>query len=373
MEFILGKLHDAVKAKTKTETHVVAVDFVKSLNKLHVYKYGDSTKPKFTRTDITKRNSRVYEYITSTLADSSIAKDMCVGINPEYAEGSIQEVELGIFVFGMRERKKKQTLNLFKEFHGFMTCSVNGDTLKIDLICAKLRGLGTLLMKTIFGYATHYNYQRIELEAATDLLACFYYPRFKFKLLKPEDEANKTKICKERRRLRSDSELFALVRKLKDKMYPMVLKLETYTTKLRSKEPAEAAVAEEEVEAVAEEEVEVAAEEEEKEVLYLNYLDEGNRLLRIKKLAKGKSDEDLDKLEAAAAAAAAAEAAEAAAAALAEALAAAAAGGPAANGSGRTRKRKRSLKKNKKGGKNKTKRLKRKVGRNTRKKRNNVH
>jgi hypothetical protein len=495
---LLKNLYDAVKiikleslgksTKTEvgepdfnTETHVVAVDFVKSQMQLMVYQHGDyksklfddgsSPETKYTGTDITKRNSPVYDYITTTLARSRVATDMCVGINPEYTTEQIEDVELGFFVFGMRERKAKQTPNLFKKFHGFVTCRVNRnrDTFKIDLICAKLRGLGTQLMKTIIGYATLYNHQIIELDAATDLLACFYYPRFNFEL-KPEDP----NLCEERRRLRGDKGARVLVRKLEDKMYPMVLELETFNTKLRRsaitarKAAIEAtAAAEAEATAAAEAEAEAAveaaveaearkaavkaeaaavkaveaeetaveaeaaaaievineyrveaatveevineykveeaarkaaaeataeaaeAEAEIPEGVLLGYaiedFEEQSGIIKFRdaiKAIKARKDEtpieqaakqaaeeaNLSKELTASFLAAAAEAA-----ALAEALAAAAAGGPAANGSGRTRKRKRSSKKNKKGGKNKTKRLKRKVGRNTRKKRNNVH
>ena len=117
---LLKNLYDAVKiikleslgksTKTEvgepdfnTETHVVAVDFVKSQMQLMVYQHGDykrklfddgsSPETKYTGTDITKRNSPVYDYITTTLARSRVATDMCVGINPEYTTEQIEDVE----------------------------------------------------------------------------------------------------------------------------------------------------------------------------------------------------------------------------------------------------------------------------------------
>ena len=472
---LLKNLYDAVKIIKKEETpgltetsyeiHVVAVDFVKSQMQLMVYQHGDyerelfddgsSPETKYTRTDITRRKSIVYDYITTKLASSPDATDMCAGINPEYTTEQIEDVELGFFVFGMAERKAKQTEKLFKEFHGFVTCRVNRnrDTLKIDLICASLKGLGTQLMKTIFGYATLNNYQRIKLYAATDLLACFYYPRFEFKLLKPEDKFDPN-LCKQRTVLRSDTGTRVLVRKLEDKMYPMVLELKTYNSKLRSARKAEEAEEEEagggaspaaeeaggeappaaetteekaenvmayyqnkvdvareaarkaaEAEATAEATTEAAAKIPEGVLLgyAIKDFEEQSKIIKFRKAIeaiKARKDgtpieqaaeqaaveanlsEELTAsfLAAAAAAeaapaeaAAAAEAAAEAAAAAAEAAAAAAEKGPK-RGNGRTRKRKRSLKKNKKSRKNKTKTLKRKVGRNTSKKRkNNVH
>ena len=179
---VLEELYGAVKAKTGAETHVVAVDLVRSQKKLMVYQHGDyerklfddesTPESKYHYTDITKKNSKVHDYITSKLAGSSYATDMCAGINPEYTKEQIEDVELGFFVFGMAEREastreykpfgevfqynsKLQGLakksNMFKQFHGFVTCRVKRleQTIKIDLICASLKGLGTQLMKTL--------------------------------------------------------------------------------------------------------------------------------------------------------------------------------------------------------------------------------
>ena len=452
MESLLQKLHDTVREmrvketpglpKTSYETNVVFVDFIRNQSKLNVYEYAEvhrnplatlnsaPFKSKFYTTDIAEHDSRVYDFVTSKLADSETAKNMCAGINPEYTKEALEDVELGIFVFGMKEREKKLTEKPFSKFHGFMTCGVNTKTktLKIDLICARLRGLGTQLMKTIFGYATLYNYQRIKLDAATDLLACFYYPRFNFQLT----EDSYKEICEQRPRLRSDKGPHVLVRKLEDKMYPMALELKTYNTKLRSTitareaarkareaEAAEAAVEEAEVaaeapaEAAAEAPAEAAAEapaeaaeaEAEAEKVenvmayYQDVVDEAiieaeaeaeategvflkdviedfenqSEIIKFKAAIKngkiGKQEAEV-LLESFLAAAAAPEGAGGGPLPASPLPAAA----PAHVGSGRTRKRKRSLKKNKKSRKNKTKTLKRKVGRNTSKKRkNNVH
>ena len=155
------------------------------------------------------------------------------------------------------------------------------------------------------------------LEAATIGLACKYYPIFGFEFT--DGGENMETVCKTRPRLRGDRlDVNPLVRASHEKMWNMHLDLETYNDKLRPR---------------------IRPLEDSEPVMFLE---------TVETEIDGRINEVIREEEAAG-------------------------GGPAPSaaqeGSGRSRKRKRSLKKNKKPRKNKTKTLKRKVGRNTSKKR----
>jgi hypothetical protein len=352
METIIKSLHESIKNRTGNTTQIMVVNLHDTSPHIWVNKdcYKEPGLPTFKRETYTGRNFRQLDKEIDKAAISREAKTMCKGISDTYTAEQIQSVGFGVFVFGDCSIRHTDTTQRYKNLQGFVACEMTEDELKIELICAGLRGLGTPLMKFIIQSAIFYNKETIRLEAATIELACRYYPIFGFKFTHPNETMDT--VCIERTILRGDRldrlDVNPLVRAPHDKMWNMHLKLETYNSKLRPRitleEPAPVMFTETEE----------------------TKIDDRTDGLIAEAAAE----------EAAAAAAAAAEAAAEAAAAAAE----AAGGGPAPaekgpkRGNGRTRKRKRSLKKKKKGGKNKTKRLKRKVGRNTRKKRkNNVH
>ena len=81
-------------------------------------------------------------------------------------------------------RRKK----LIPKLVGFIACNVFEKDVMIDLVCAKLRGLGTALIKYIIRYAERYNKLIIKLDAATIELACKFYPKFEFLLSEADEE-----------------------------------------------------------------------------------------------------------------------------------------------------------------------------------------
>ena len=106
-----------------------------------------------------------------------------------YASGKFDFADndsLIILVFdrSFKTRRKK----LIPKLVGFIACNVNEEDVMIDLVCAKLRGLGTALIKYIIRYAQNYNKLNIKLDAATIELACKFYPRFGFLLSEADEE-----------------------------------------------------------------------------------------------------------------------------------------------------------------------------------------
>ena len=81
-------------------------------------------------------------------------------------------------------RRKK----LIPKLLGFIACNVFEKDVMIDLVCAKLKGLGTALISYIIRYAKNYNKLIIKLDAATIELACKFYPKFGFLLSEADEE-----------------------------------------------------------------------------------------------------------------------------------------------------------------------------------------
>ena len=82
---------------------------------------------------------------------------------------SLRKCDFSIVVFeNVGERTTKQGVKYLDNLKGFMTCTISeGREMKVDLVCAAYRGLGTLLMSYIRKYAKHYGMKSIKLDAAT--------------------------------------------------------------------------------------------------------------------------------------------------------------------------------------------------------------
>ena len=90
-------------------------------------------------------------------------------IGKTYAIDSLRKCDFSIVVFeNVGERTTKQGVKYLDNLKGFMTCTISeGREMKVDLVCAAYRGLGTLLMSYIREYAKHYGMKSIKLDAAT--------------------------------------------------------------------------------------------------------------------------------------------------------------------------------------------------------------
>ncbi len=116
-----------------------------------------------------------------------------------------------MFDRSFKTRRKK----LIPKLVGFIACNVNEEDVMIDLVCAKLRGLGTALIKYIIRYAQNYNKLNIKLDAATIELACKFYPRFGFLL----SEGLMRSMRKDVKEVKSIKKVWILIKYLKWKKF----------------------------------------------------------------------------------------------------------------------------------------------------------
>ena len=143
-------------------------------------------------------------------------------IGKTYAIDSLRNCDFSIVVFeNVGERTTKQGIKYLDNLKGFMTCTISEEReMKVDLVCAAYRGLGTLLMSYIRKYAKHYGMKSIKLDAATIELACkFYGPKFGYEF-SGEDTGTDCKGM-ERRRLRSNKLNQVYARQPDEKMFEM--------------------------------------------------------------------------------------------------------------------------------------------------------
>lgn len=143
-------------------------------------------------------------------------------IGKTYAIESLRTCNFSIVVFeNVGERTTKQGVKYLDNLKGFMTCTISEEReMKVDLVCAAYRGLGTLLMSYIREYAKHYGMKSIKLDAATIELACkFYGPKFGYEF-SGEDSGTDCKGM-ERRRLRSNKLNQVYARQSDEKMFEM--------------------------------------------------------------------------------------------------------------------------------------------------------
>ena len=143
-------------------------------------------------------------------------------IGKTYAIDSLRSCDFSIVVFeNVGERTTKQGVKYLDNLKGFMTCTISEEReMKVDLVCAAYRGLGTLLMSYIREYAKHYGMKSIKLDAATIELACkFYGPKFEYEF-SGEDAGTDCKGM-ERRRLRSNKLNQVYARQPDEKMFEM--------------------------------------------------------------------------------------------------------------------------------------------------------
>jgi len=144
-------------------------------------------------------------------------------IGKTYAIESLRSCDFSIVVFeNVGERTTKQGVKYLDNLKGFMTCTISEEAreMKVDLVCAAYRGLGTLLMSYIRKYAKHYGMKSIKLDAATIELACkFYGPKFEYEF-SGEDAGTDCKGM-ERRRLRSNKLNQVYARQSDEKMFEM--------------------------------------------------------------------------------------------------------------------------------------------------------
>ena len=85
-------------------------------------------------------------------------------IGKTYAIDKLRSCDFSIVVFeNVGERTTKQGVKYLDNLKGFMTCTISeGREMKVDLVCAAYRGLGTLLMSYIREYAKHYGMKSIK-------------------------------------------------------------------------------------------------------------------------------------------------------------------------------------------------------------------
>ena len=143
-------------------------------------------------------------------------------IGKTYAIDSLKTCDFSIVVFeNVGERTTKQGVIYLDNLKGFMTCTISEEKeMKVDLVCAAYRGLGTLLMSYIREYAKFYGMKSIKLDAATIELACkFYGPKFEYEF-SGEDAGTDCKGM-ERRRLRSNKLNQVYARQSEIKMFEM--------------------------------------------------------------------------------------------------------------------------------------------------------
>lgn len=157
-------------------------------------------------------------------------------IGKTYAIHSLRNCDFSIVVFeNVGERTTKQGVKYLDNLKGFMTCTISEEReMKVDLVCAAYRGLGTLLMSYIREYAKHYGMKSIKLDAATIELACkFYGPKFGYEF-SGEDAGTDCKGM-ERRRLRSNKLNQVYARQSNEKMFEMTYQtgIEPRTTRAR--------------------------------------------------------------------------------------------------------------------------------------------
>ena len=164
--------------------------------------------------------------------------DVCQkSISKKYAIDSLRTCNFSIVVFeNVGERTTKQGVKYLDNLKGFMTCTISEEDreMKVDLVCAAYRGLGTLLMSYIRSYAKHYRMKSIKLDAATIELACkFYGPKFGYEFSGEDSETD----CKgmERRKLRSNKLNQVYARQSDEKMFEMTYQtgIEPRTTRAR--------------------------------------------------------------------------------------------------------------------------------------------
>ena len=163
-------------------------------------------------------------------------------IGKTYAIDSLRTCDFSIVIFeNVGERTTKQGVKYLDNLKGFMTCTISEEReMKVDLVCAAYRGLGTLLMSYIREYAKHYGMKSIKLDAATIELACkFYGPKFEYEF--SGEDAGTSCIGMERRRLRSNKLNQVYARQSNEKMFEMTYQtgIEPRTTRARVAAAAE--------------------------------------------------------------------------------------------------------------------------------------